>query len=96
MTNIYTLQHDISTRLRSGDRLGRLAYSVPEASAAIGVGKTKLYALIAQGVLPSTLIGKRRLIRAADLESLIAGISAGGFNPRPGYVIRCRRLAGRV
>lgn len=73
MTNIYNLQPDISTGSGGGDRLGRLAYSVPEASAAIGVGKTKLYALIAQGVLPSTLVGKRRLIRAADLEALIAG-----------------------
>lgn len=73
MTNIYNLQHDTSTGSGSRDRLGRLAYSVPEASAAIGVGKTTLYALIAQGVLPSTLIGKRRLIRAADLDALIAG-----------------------
>jgi excisionase family DNA binding protein len=73
MTNIYNLQRDTSTGNGSGDRPGRLAYSVPEASAAIGVGKTKLYALIAQGILPSTLIGKRRLIRAADLDALIAG-----------------------
>lgn len=73
MKNIHTRQHDISTNYGSGERLGRLAYSVPEASAAIGVGKTKLYALIAQGILPSTLIGKRRLIRATDLDALIAG-----------------------
>ena len=73
MTTICNLRRDISTDHGSENRLGRLAYSVPEASAAIGVGKTKLYALIAQGVLPSTLIGKRRLIRAADLEALIAG-----------------------
>ncbi|MBY0300795.1 MULTISPECIES: helix-turn-helix domain-containing protein [Sphingomonas] len=73
MTNIYNLQRDTSTSSGSGDRLGRLAYSVPEASAAIGIGKTKLYALMTEGVLPSTLIGKRRLIRAADLEALIAG-----------------------
>lgn len=73
MTNIYTMQHELSTVHGSEDRLGRLAYSVPEASAAIGVGKTKLYALIKQGVLPSTLIGKRRIIRATDLEALIAG-----------------------
>lgn len=53
--------------------VGRLAYSVPEASAAIGIGKTKIYELIQQGSLPSTLIGKRRLIRAADLEALISG-----------------------
>lgn len=73
MTNIYNLQRDTSTGNANGDRLGRLAYSVPEASAAIGIGKTKLYALITEGVLPSTHIGKRRLIRAADLEALIAG-----------------------
>lgn len=73
MTHIYNPQRDIPTGYSSGDQLGRLAYSVSEASTAIGVGKTKLYALISQGVLPSTLIGKRRLIRAADLEALIAG-----------------------
>ena len=73
MTSIIDQQRDASNDSGSGDRLGRLAYSVPEASAAIGIGKTKLYALIAQGVLPSTRIGKRRLIRAADLDALIAG-----------------------
>jgi excisionase family DNA binding protein len=51
----------------------RLAYSIPEASLAIGIGKTKLYSLIASGVLPSTLIGTRRLIRRIDLEALISG-----------------------
>ncbi|HEX8388153.1 MAG TPA: helix-turn-helix domain-containing protein [Sphingomonas sp.] len=73
MTNTIDQQRGASNDNGSGDQLGRLAYSVPEASAAIGIGKTKLYALITQGVLPSTLIGKRRLIRAADLEALIAG-----------------------
>jgi excisionase family DNA binding protein len=73
MTDIFNLQSSAMAKFGSGDRLGRLAYSIPEASAAIGIGKTKLYALIAQGILPSTLIGKRRLIRAADLEALIAG-----------------------
>lgn len=73
MTSIIDRHRGASNDNGSGDRLGRLAYSVPEASAAIGIGKTKLYALIAQGILPSTLIGKRRLIRTADLEALIAG-----------------------
>lgn len=52
---------------------GRLAYSVTEAANAIGLGKTTLYALIGQGRLPSSKIGKRRIIRHADLEALIAG-----------------------
>lgn len=73
MTDITTTRPHASNDNGNRDRTGRLAYSVPEASAAIGVGKTKLYALIAEGVLPSTLIGKRRLIRTADLEALIAG-----------------------
>ncbi|WP_174296936.1 helix-turn-helix domain-containing protein [Sphingomonas bacterium] len=73
MNNFTNQQRATSTGGRTENRLERLAYSVPEASAAIGIGKTKLYALITGGVLPSTLIGKRRLIRAADLEALISG-----------------------
>lgn len=51
--------------------LGRLAYSVPEAAAVTGLGKTTLYALIGSGKLPSCTIGRRRLIASADLEQLI-------------------------
>ena len=49
----------------------RLAYSVAEAAAVTGLGRTTLYGLIAQGALPSRKIGKRRIIRGADLEALI-------------------------
>lgn len=73
MNNLKDQQSTIATGSGSDHRLERLAYSVPEASAAIGLGKTKLYALITDGVLPSTLIGKRRLIRAADLREIISG-----------------------
>lgn len=54
-----------------GERLGRLAYSVTEAAAVTGLGKTTLYALMGSGTLPSCKIGKRRLIASADLEGLI-------------------------
>lgn len=55
----------------------RLAYSVLEAAAAAGLGRTTIYELIKQGRLPSRKIGKRRIIAAADLERLILQGVAG-------------------
>ena len=67
MANNNELDCSVSDR----QRLGRLAYSVREAVAVTGLGKTTLYALITSGSLPSRKIGKRRLIATADLERLI-------------------------
>lgn len=53
--------------------LARLSYTVDEAAAAIGIGRTTLYRLIGSGALPVVKIGKRTLIRAADLNRLLAG-----------------------
>ena len=50
----------------------RLSYSVHEAAMATGIGRTTLYKLIGDGTLPSTKIGGRRLIRAADLDRMLA------------------------
>ncbi|GEM70502.1 hypothetical protein SAQ01S_02680 [Sphingomonas aquatilis NBRC 16722] len=50
----------------------RLAYSVDEAARATGLGRTTLFKLIGDGTLPSVKIGKRRVIRAADLDNLLA------------------------
>lgn len=49
----------------------RLAYSVADAARVTGLGRTTLYALMADGTLPSRKIGKRRLIPAASLMRLI-------------------------
>lgn len=54
------------------ERLVRLAYSVTEAVAITGLGRTTLFALMRNGTLPSFTIGKRRLIASADLEAMIA------------------------
>jgi excisionase family DNA binding protein len=51
----------------------RLSYSVADAVAATGLGKTTLYGLIGSGRLPSCRIGGRRIIRHADLEALLRG-----------------------
>ncbi len=48
-----------------------LAYSIPAAASAIGIGTTKLNELIASGELPSFTIGRRRLVHADDLASFV-------------------------
>lgn len=49
-----------------------LAYDIATASRVSTIGKTRLYELIDEGRLASTKIGKRRLILADSLRSLIA------------------------
>ena len=50
-----------------------LAYSVADACKVSSLGKTRLYALIAEGRLEARKIGKRTLIPAASLRALIDG-----------------------
>lgn len=49
---------------------GRLTCSVAEACEATGLGRTKIYALISEGCLGSTTIGRRRLIDVTSLRQL--------------------------
>ena len=50
----------------------RLAYSIKDAAAALGLSRSTLYKLISDGELPAMRIGGRRLIAASDLQALIA------------------------
>jgi excisionase family DNA binding protein len=45
--------------------------SIPEASRLTGIGNTKLYQLIGDGVVETTAIGKRRLVIYKSLEALV-------------------------
>ena len=45
-----------------------------------GLGRTKLYALIKQGVIKSVTVGKRRLVTYASLEELGQATLNGGSN----------------
>jgi excisionase family DNA binding protein len=58
---------------------GDTATTVPVAEAArrLGLGRTKVNELISSGDLPSVLVGKRRLLRPADLEAFAAAQSNG-------------------
>jgi excisionase family DNA binding protein len=48
-----------------------LAVPVPEAARRAGVGRSSLYEAIARGELPMRKLGKRSLIRTADLQAWI-------------------------
>lgn len=50
-----------------------LAYSVADAARVSAIGRTRLYALIGEGRLRATKLGKRTLIPADSLRALIAG-----------------------
>lgn len=49
----------------------RMAYSVKEACAIIGVGKNTIFALFNQGRLSRVKIGKRTLVLAHELKTLL-------------------------
>jgi excisionase family DNA binding protein len=49
----------------------KLAYSIPEAAAAVSIGRSKVYSLIAEGRLETRKIGKRTVIPAASLLKLL-------------------------
>lgn len=51
----------------------RLAYTVPDAAAATGVAETDLRSAIVEGGLAAQFIGRRLIIRAADLDAWLAG-----------------------
>jgi excisionase family DNA binding protein len=50
-----------------------IAVSPAEAARLAGIGRTRLYAELGSGALPSFRIGTRRLIRLVDLERWVEG-----------------------
>jgi excisionase family DNA binding protein len=47
--------------------------SIKEACRLLGIGQTKVYELIAEGLLHTVMIGSRRLITMASIDALIEG-----------------------
>ena len=56
----------------------RVAYSLDEVAASLGLSRRSLYGLMAAGRLSTVKLGKRRLVPAAELERLVrpAGVAA--------------------
>jgi excisionase family DNA binding protein len=50
---------------------GRLAYRIDDFCRAIGLGRTKVYALIADGTLRTVVVGGRRLVPRDAAEALL-------------------------
>lgn len=54
--------------------MSQLVFSIEEARAATGLGRTKIYQLINSGELQARKIGKRTLILKDDLETFLSGL----------------------
>ncbi|MFB9058477.1 MULTISPECIES: helix-turn-helix domain-containing protein [Sphingobium] len=51
--------------------------SVSDAAKMLGVGRTKLYDMIAKGEILSMQIGTRRLVKVASIRALIERLTGG-------------------
>ncbi|APL95352.1 DNA-binding protein [Sphingobium indicum] len=51
--------------------------SVSDAARMLGVGRTKLYDMIAKGEILSMQIGTRRLVKVASIRALIERLTGG-------------------
>lgn len=56
---------------QDSDKHAPLAYRIPDAVRVSGIGRTKLYQLIASGELRAIRVGGRRLILADSLRELL-------------------------
>ncbi|MFA7648264.1 MAG: helix-turn-helix domain-containing protein [Phenylobacterium sp.] len=50
----------------------RMAFGLAEASQLLGLSRSKLYSMIADGEIRSVRLGSRRLIEASEIEALLA------------------------
>ena len=53
----------------------KLLFSVPDVAHALGIGQTYAWALVKEGQIKTVLLGRRRLIREADLQAFAASLS---------------------
>ena len=53
-----------------------LLCSIPDAARALGLGRSKLYELIAERRLETVSIGRRRLVRVESVRNLALGEAA--------------------
>ncbi|MFA5593249.1 MAG: helix-turn-helix domain-containing protein [Micavibrio sp.] len=59
-----------------------ICYTVEQACAATGIGKTKLYEALDSGVLPAKKWGKRTLILKSELQRYLSNLEA--YAPQTG------------
>jgi excisionase family DNA binding protein len=49
----------------------KITATVREACEMTGLGKTKLYELMGQGALKTTMVGRRRLVKVESIRALV-------------------------
>ena len=59
--------------MRDTQPVAKLAYSIREACEASSLGRSTIYARIAEGALRTKRVGGRVIILAEDLRALLAG-----------------------
>ena len=62
--------HDLETQME------KLLATIPEASQAIGHGRSYLYELIREGKVEAVKSGKRRLVVVSSIEAYVASLRA--------------------
>jgi excisionase family DNA binding protein len=68
---------DHETRAPKLDENGTaLLISIEAAALALGIGRTQIFSLIAQGAISSVKIGRRRLVVKQDLVDFVRRLSA--------------------
>lgn len=55
------------------------AVAVPAACRVLGLSRSKVYELLASGMLPSVKIGRRRLVRLETARNLLAALERAGL-----------------
>src|SRR4030042_368653 len=61
---------------------GKLAYSIDECAAALGISKCLAYSLCKRGVIPTIRLGERRLVVPSAAQETRPSLS---FHPEKGY-----------
>ena len=59
----------------------QLLYSITDAAARLGVGRSLMYEMLGDGRLFTVKIGRRRLVPAEELERFVAELRAGTTTP---------------
>jgi excisionase family DNA binding protein len=65
---------DVQRTLERTRAVAKLLLTPTEAARALGIGRSKLYELLAKGVVPSVTIGTCRRIVASDLDAYIESL----------------------
>lgn len=66
--------------MQAPDRIGAnmevITISIDDAAAVLGIGRTKLYELIAAGNLEAVKLGRRTLVKTASIRALVNSLSS--------------------